>query len=153
MKPFKQQQLFPDDHEELFFEDGKICIKCEHKLPLTSFSPASGGNFLRPECKKCNNKLSKARIELKQKFGMPTEDNYTCPICLGTEDKVNGLGNKRNGSWVIDHCHDAETFRGWLCHTCNRCLGGFKDNTDILTRAITYLTEHRNNLKNYDKEK
>ena len=67
MKHIKQQQLFPDDHEELFFEDGKICIKCEHKLPLTSFSPASGGNFLRPECKKSNNKLSKARVELKQK--------------------------------------------------------------------------------------
>ena len=68
MKHTKQQSLFPDHHEELSFEDGKICIKCEKKLPLSFFSPASGGNFLRPECKKCNNHLSKTRILLKKKY-------------------------------------------------------------------------------------
>jgi hypothetical protein len=144
----KQQELFPDHHDELVFEDGKICIKCEHKLPLTSFSPASGGNFLRPECKSCNNHLSKARKLLKEQYGMPQDDNYQCPICLGTADKVNGLGNKRNGSWVIDHCHETESFRGWLCHTCNRCLGGFKDNVQILERAIGYLKKHDKEIKN-----
>ena len=139
MKHIKQQSLFPDHHEELFFEDGKICIKCNKKLPLSFFSPASGGNFLRPECKKCNNHLSKTRMLLKEKYGMPQNENYKCPICLEKADKVNGLGGKKSGAWVIDHCHDTEAFRGWLCHTCNRCLGGFKDNVNILKRAIKYL--------------
>ena len=109
MKPFKQQQLFPDDHEDLFFEDGKICIKCEHKLPLTSFSPASGGNFLRPECKKCNNKLSKARIELKQKFGMPTEDNYTCPA---------GQTLVTNGNWYNKRVYRVKQYKTKNCKSC-----------------------------------
>ena len=69
MKHTKQQLLFPDSHEELTCEDGKICIKCDKKLPLSFFSPASGGNFLRPECRKCNNHLSKARKLLKLKDG------------------------------------------------------------------------------------
>ena len=142
MKHTKQMEFFEDDHNDLVFEDGKICIKCNHKLPLDSFSPASGGNFLRPECKKCNNELSKVRARLKTQYGMP-EEGHVCPICLGTKDQVNGLGNKKNGSWVIDHCHESESFRGWLCHTCNRALGGFKDNVDILDRAINYLTEHQ----------
>ena len=146
MKHTKQLSFFPDDHDELLFEDGKICIKCDKKLPLTAFSPASGGNFLRPECKECNNHLSKTRKLLKEKYGMPTDDNYSCPICLGTVDKVNGLGGKKSGAWVVDHCHETESFRGWLCHTCNRCLGGFKDNVEILQRAIVYL-------QRYEKEK
>ena len=145
MKHIRQQDFFEDDHFDLVFEDGKICIKCDTKLPLTNFSPASGGNFLRPECKKCNNELSKVRLLLKEKYGMPKE-GYICPICKGTKDKVNGLGNKKNGSWVIDHCHESETFRGWLCHTCNRCLGGFKDDIKILGRAIKYLKQHREGL-------
>ena len=148
MKPTKQQSLFPDYHDELTFEDGKICIKCDTKLPLSSFSPASGGNFLRPECKKCNNHLSKTRKLLKEQYGMPEDKNYKCPICLGTSDKVNGLGGKKLGAWVIDHCHETESFRGWLCHTCNRCLGGFKDNTEILQRAIQYLKKHEKEIKN-----
>ena len=142
----KQLNFFEDDHSDLVFEEGKICIKCDTKLPLDKFSPASGGNFLRPECRKCNNELSKVRARLKKEYGMPKE-GHVCPICLGTKDQVNGLGNKKNGSWVIDHCHESESFRGWLCHTCNRALGGFKDNTEILNRAIKYLEKHREELK------
>jgi hypothetical protein len=64
---------------------------------------------------------------------------YTCPICLGTEEEVKGKGNTKNGPWVIDHCHETDAFRGWLCHKCNRSLGGFDDSVDILSRAIKYL--------------
>ena len=78
---------------------------------------------------------------------MPKNTNYKCPICLGTSDKVNGLGGKKSGAWVIDHCHETESFRGWLCHTCNRCLGGFKDDEDILKRAIKYLEGGSNETK------
>ena len=48
-----------------------------------------------------------------------------------------------NGPWVLDHDHDAGTFRGWLCHKCNRSLGGFDDNLQSLKRAIDYLEAER----------
>ena len=62
---------------------------------------------------------------------------------LSTEEDVKGKGNTKNGSWVLDHCHETESFRGWLCHKCNRALGGFDDDIEMLLRAKKYLeVEH-----------
>lgn len=120
----------------------KECSKCKQNLPLNHFTLHSGRPYLRPECKKCNNELSKVRDRLKRKHGMPSE-GYSCPICLGTEEDVKGRGNNKNGSWVLDHCHESEEFRGWLCHKCNRSLGGFDDDEEMLRRAIKYLKDSR----------
>tara|TARA_R110002012_G_C11272884_1_gene569654 strand:+ start:32 stop:472 length:441 start_codon:yes stop_codon:yes gene_type:complete len=141
----EQLNLFQLEEYNLRDDEGKTCSKCDTHLPLDKFSFSSGANFLRPECKKCNNKLTKIRNRLRKKYGMPT-DGYVCPICNGDEQAVSGKGGSRNGAWVIDHCHSTDTFRGWLCHTCNRCLGGFDDNQSILERAILYLKKHKESL-------
>tara|TARA_R100001443_G_C3362132_1_gene179252 strand:+ start:3820 stop:4260 length:441 start_codon:yes stop_codon:yes gene_type:complete len=135
-----QKELF---EIELLHIDGetKTCSKCNERLPLTAFSVSSGANFLRPECKKCNNELTKVRNQLREKHGMPNSD-YTCPVCERGETEVAGKGGQKNGAWVLDHCHDTSTFRGWLCHSCNRALGGFSDSVDILKKAIIYLEKH-----------
>lgn len=138
-----QYELFG---EASFFDeegDTKQCSKCSKVLPVSCFSWHSGANYLRPECKSCNNELSKIRDSLRRKYGMPDE-GYKCPICLEGEDAVSGKGNNKNGAWVIDHCHDTDTFRGWLCHKCNRSIGGFSDSIDVLQRAIQYLKGTRN---------
>jgi hypothetical protein len=133
--------MIEDDHYDLG-GDHKECSKCKQLLPIERFSRTSGGNYLRPECKKCNNELSKVRENLRLKYGMPPK-GYICPICEGDEQAVKGRGNTNNGSWVLDHCHETEAFRGWLCHKCNRSLGGFDDDTAMLTRAIKYLEENQ----------
>lgn len=130
--------LLLNEHSDLGDDDGKTCSKCEEYLPLDSFNFASGGNYLRAECRSCNNEMQKVRKLLRAEHGMPNE-NYRCPICEGTADMVKGTGNTRNGSWVLDHCHNTQEFRGWLCHKCNRALGGFNDNTHTLINAIEYL--------------
>jgi len=135
-----QLSFLEDDHYDLG-DNVRKCSKCEQLLPLGFFSRHSGANFLRAECRKCNNELSKVRLRLREKHGSAPE-NHVCPICLGTEEDVRGKGNTKNGSWVLDHCHETEEFRGWLCHKCNRSLGGFDDSVDMLQRAIDYLREH-----------
>lgn len=130
--------LIFQDGEELNDPDGKRCSKCTSMLPLTSFSFTSGGNYLRAECRDCNRELTRIRVALREKHGMPPKE-YCCPICTGTAEDVKGQGNTRNGPWVIDHCHETEKFRGWLCHKCNRALGGFNDDKDTLERAVSYL--------------
>lgn len=123
-------------------QDTKKCNKCNEVLPIACFSRHSGANYHRPECKKCNNELSKVRTDLRYKHGMPDED-YKCPICLSDADEVKGKGNAKNGAWVVDHCHITDKFRGWLCHKCNRGLGNFDDNIDILKRVINYIQNHK----------
>ena len=121
--------------------DGRVCSKCGIKKPNEEYSYCSGANYFRPECKQCNRELTKVRKELKQKYGQPPED-YRCPLCgLATCD-VEGKGGSA-GAWVLDHCHDTNTFRGWLCHMCNRALGCFGDDIDRLSKAIVYLKRHR----------
>ena len=118
--------------------DGKVCIKCNVKKPADHFSPSSGRPYPRSECKECNRKLSKIRKELREKYGEPPE-GYECPICSKSIEDVKWLGGKGNMSFVVDHCHDTDTFRGWLCHNCNRGLGIFYDDSEMLKRAIDYL--------------
>jgi hypothetical protein len=39
----------------------------------------------------------------------------------------------------MDHDHQKECFRGWICERCNIGLGKFGDNIEGLTKAIDYL--------------
>lgn len=57
-----------------------------------------------------------------------------CAICQETFKNTN-----RYDAPCVDHCHITSKVRGLLCHTCNKSLGGFKDNKELLLKAIVYL--------------
>jgi len=63
---------------------------------------------------------------------MLKKQNNKCKICNTKFSKVTSN---------IDHCHTTNKVRGILCTACNMGLGLFKDNTENLTNAITYLKE------------
>lgn len=48
---------------------------------------------------------------------------------------------------AIDHCHTTGRVRALLCQACNRALGMFKDDPNILQRAVTYVTVHSPTIK------
>lgn len=56
-----------------------------------------------------------------------------CAICSA----ILSIGTQ-NGTHV-DHDHDTGRIRGLLCPSCNRGLGQFKDDVDILKAAVSYL--------------
>ena len=64
-------------------------------------------------------------IELYQK------QDGKCAICAEVPSTQRGLH--------VDHCHESGKVRGLLCHGCNTALGSFKDNPDLLTKAIEYI--------------
>jgi protein-arginine kinase activator protein McsA len=139
----------------------KVCNKCNKEKLLTEFSDLKQGKFgKRPECKECRNswskdyynKNSKGILERqkaqrvrngkytssywrKKKYGLSEEDhaemlksqNGLCKICR-KDDKL-----------VVDHCHSTNKIRGLLCARCNKGLGHFLDNQELLTSAIKYL--------------
>jgi hypothetical protein len=58
------------------------------------------------------------------------KQNNTCAICgnINTYKSMN-----------VDHNHTTGEIRGLLCHTCNKALGLFKEDLNILTSACNYL--------------
>ena len=70
-------------------------------------------------------------ISLPQYQEMVEESEYTCYICQ--EKPV----TKR---LFVDHCHTTGTVRGLLCVKCNSGISSFRDNPEVLKRAISYLS-------------
>lgn len=86
--------------------------------------------------------LDKRDVVIRNQYGITLEQydtmleaqNYKCAIC-GNEDEVEGR------RLAIDHCHTSGKVRGLLCGKCNRGLGLFYDNKELLSNAIKYLTK------------
>tara|TARA_R100000808_G_scaffold3342_1_gene11969 strand:- start:4930 stop:5379 length:450 start_codon:yes stop_codon:yes gene_type:complete len=140
-----QLSLFSTE-EILKVEDGKTCTKCNKYLPFSSFQEdakyISGRIKLRRECKECRNHSRYIAKKLREEEGPPPE-NYVCPICKKNSNSSSTInGNEYQGVWALDHCHDTETFRGYLCHKCNKGLGHFNDSPEYLNNAIEYLNKH-----------
>jgi hypothetical protein len=120
----------------------KVCTKCKEELSLDHFSNASGGNYKRSACRRCELSLSKDRDRIKKDNPLLNEDDHTCPICERSKDEVSGAGGKKVGAWVSDHNHKTGKFRNYLCHDCNRGLGVFKDSFTNLIKAAEYIKKH-----------
>ena len=80
---------------------------------------------------------------LKGKYGITEEQlehiknsfNYSCMIC-GIEEK--DLKRKL----CIDHNHTNNQVRGVLCSSCNLGIGYFKDDINLIEKAIQYLDQY-----------
>ncbi len=82
------------------------------------------------------NRLRKTGVTQEQYDGAYLKQKGVCAICSGVEASGRRL--------AADHCHTTGVFRGLLCMKCNTGLGKFKDNTDLLTKAIGYLNDTEN---------
>jgi hypothetical protein len=127
--------------EEYSGEDAITCNKCGVTQPASQFQVMASGEIKRM-CNTCRRNHSALVNELKIQNDYP-DKNYSCPICDRHMDEISLHGQTKLQKWVLDHCHDTKTFRGWLCHHCNSGLGSFKDNTQHLERAVAYLKRHR----------
>ena len=139
-----QFSLFENIETSIKKGDTRVCIKCKMELHIESFRWRGNEGFRRTECTPCLTELSRQREVLHNKIPRPPHD-YKCPICKKTEQEASktfrvGSGKKR-AVFVLDHDHLTGEFRGWLCDKCNRGLGAFNDNEELLKGAIDYLKE------------
>jgi Recombination endonuclease VII len=59
-----------------------------------------------------------------------------CECCGKAETRAQ---NGRTHGLHLDHCHDSNRFRGWLCSACNLGIGKLGDTIESVERALTYL--------------
>ena len=58
-----------------------------------------------------------------------------CMICRRTEEEC-------GTTLCIDHDHDTGKIKGVCCDFCNRGLGMFRDNPELLRRAAEYIEDN-----------
>ena len=136
-----QLEMF-NTHFQYEDEDGIICKKCGVRQPPENFQHMESGEIKR-KCRSCQRKHSQVITRLKREIPAPDAD-YACPICQQTLAEIASHGQKKLQQWVLDHCHDTDTFRGWICFNCNSGLGSFSDDEEIVQRAVEYLERHKN---------
>lgn len=71
-------------------------------------------------------------IGLKKYNAILLEQEGNCKIC-GTNQ------SEFKKSLAVDHCHKTKKIRGLLCGPCNTGLGSYRDNIELLRKAIKYL--------------
>ena len=79
---------------------------------------------------------------LKTKYGISIDQhnellvmqNCVCGICGGVD----------NARLAVDHDHSSGRVRGLLCRGCNIGIGNFKENVDVMNKAVEYLRFHNN---------
>lgn len=129
----------------------KTCSRCGEEKPVDNFYS------YRPACKECLNEAQRRHRasrpnfhranNLKQRYGISLDEfqeliarqNCACPICkVEISDTLEYKGQR---PVVVDHNHETGEVRGILCWMCNLMLGHARENTDILYKAIVYLSE------------
>jgi len=130
----------------------KWCPRCKKELPIAEFGKnranydgyATYCKFHHYEITLANrnkNWGSAKQYRLKYRHGitleqyeaMLTAQDHKCAICL--RYPADNLKNP----WHVDHDHSTGKVRGILCHSCNTALGNFKDDPEILRKALEYL--------------
>lgn len=120
-----------------YFKD-KECKKCGKM-----FTPTNPCNIY------CSNECKGKNAYYKRNYGINDDDlvkmkedqDYKCYLC-GSEGFLIGKNN-HSEKLAVDHCHNTGKVRKLLCHNCNRGLGLFKDNPELLRKAAEYVEKFK----------
>lgn len=69
----------------------------------------------------------------------PYEPVGYCEACGSKEP-----GGHGNSAWRLDHCHETNRFRGWLCNKCNIGFGMLGDSVIEIEKRLEYLRRFEN---------
>lgn len=121
----------------------KVCNVCQRYLDTSQFQLNQNGKgdrpVRRPSCNACREIIDGVATNFRERreweLRRPHLVPFKCPIC--GKVTVPGLTSKI----VLDHDHNTGRIRGWICDSCNTGIGRFKDDIDLLKRAIKYLED------------
>jgi hypothetical protein len=82
-----------------------------------------------------NNLFRKYKVTREIYEALLIAQDYKCKICGKIHEWT------AYGKLCVDHDHETGEVRGLLCTHCNRGLGAFKDDPELLNKAIQYVLE------------
>jgi len=80
-------------------------------------------------------------IDLNDYNNLLFEQNGVCAICKLPEKGKRRLTEPK--ALAVDHCHVTGKIRGLLCSECNKGIGLFNDNIELLYTALLYLKNEK----------
>lgn len=137
----------------------KKCTGCNQQKQFSDFRKDSRKkDKTTAKCKKClsllekktyqqsNRRITVRNNQLRKTYGISFEEylvlfenqNGCCAICKTSLILLGDLKTQHKTA-CVDHNHTTGKVRKLLCHSCNRGLGFFKDNSILLRLAAEYL--------------
>jgi Recombination endonuclease VII len=126
----------------------KICTKCKVDKPLSAeYFPLHNRtkSGFDSWCRSCR---SNYRNEIRRGLYRDMISDDDLKDIIDTIKECIIYGSQEN--LVVDHCHKTNIVRGMLCNHCNRGLGHFKDDPQLLEFARIYLISYSENPKEAD---
>lgn len=140
------KQHYEDNHEkklenqERYREKNRREIR-ERANKCYEEHPEKAKGYCKKYYKNNSEKVKQAvrKRKLKHRYNLSPEDwlvmwegqDGKCVIC--------GKNFTRSSDANVDHNHKTGKTRGLLCGGCNRGIGHFNDNSEIMMKAIEYL--------------
>lgn len=122
----------------------KRCTRCGVLKSVNDYYKRSNrtGN-MQTFCKICSNENAR-NVSFKKWYNLTNldydrmleEQNGRCMICGRHQSEFKNRFN-------VDHDHTTGKVRALLCVSCNTGLGKFRDNVEIMNKAIEYLKNYK----------
>ena len=112
----------------------QVCRKCFIDKPLEAYhGDRRTANRKRTTCIDCRqNQRAITNLTRTEYALLLVAQDYKCAICgVDASDLSRELS--------VDHNHETDEVRGLLCSHCNIGLGNFRDDVDVMSKAIEYL--------------
>lgn len=124
------------------------CKPCSHRVWKEKRDPVKERARLKAYAAKEESKQKMRDYHLKRNYGISLDDynklheqqGGVCAIC-GNPETVKHFVSGRSHPLHLDHDHTTGKVRGLLCTLCNTGLGKFKDDKELLKKALEYLNE------------
>lgn len=108
-----------------------LCATCYRRERPPSVCHPNRPSLVGTICRPCYRK----KIEYGADYNeLLKKQGGKCALCEKPLSKLTGAGGAG-----IDHCHNTGKVRGLLCTGCNAGLGCFRDDKEILRKALAYL--------------
>lgn len=140
------------------YEEVIECRTCKEVKPHTEFGKQKRWSITNGEvtehlnsrqCLSCDSNDAKVRRNLEKQFPYPEKE-----VCDACDTDFTHHPRRKKRYLVLDHCHDTNEFRGYVCTRCNTSVGGLGDNREEILKRTEYLTpENQLKLQNKHRKK